>query len=532
MPLNFRSKSLGVIFFWLAMLPCVSAADDTPLFKAPFPTLVDVPLIKTGDLEPVVARQVKGFQNALQQFRFVGEENTAELGTAYGLLGQVYHAYKWMASARRCYLNAAALDPHAFRWQYLLALAELDQGNSEEAEAAFRRAATLNPNYVATYIRLGEVRLQFNDHQGAEKEFQKAFALAPETPAAQVGMGHVYQLRKEYGKALEAFAKALKQVPVASKVNYNIAMTYRAMGKTDEARTFMAKAGKVGIRPVDPLLDDVERLQRGERVLMQQGHAAFSASQYQSAAALYQRVLKTNPENVAAMINLGTCLGVLGDINAAVENYRAALVLEPKNVTANVNLGKLFADAQQWDMARQHIKTALDIQPEDLEVQFQFANVLTELGEFEQALAIYRSLEEKEPGNPAIANNTTRLLVKANRYGDALTALEGYRGRFPDEPQLAYLHAQILVGHPSLSERDGKRALDIAGQMLQKTNQLRFVETIAMAYAELGDCEKAAEWQAKVVATIRESDSVQGLDQAQRQLTYYQKGGNCAIQGQ
>jgi len=524
-------KSLGAVYLAIAIFAGSMAADDTPLFKGPLPELLDVPLIKTGDLETVVARQVKSFQNSLRQFSKSGKDNPAELGTAYGLLGQVYHAYKWMASARRCYANAAKLDPNSFRWHYLLAMAELDQGDVEKAESEFRLAAELDPDYMATFVRLGNIRLQFDDHEGAELEFKKAFELDPNTPAAIVGMGKVYQVRKEYEKALAAFGQALKQVPAASKVNYFIAMTYRDMGKRDEARAFLDRAGKVGIRPKDPLLDDVERLQRGERVVMQQGQAAFSAGQYQSAAELYHRVLKTNSENVPALINLGTCLGLLGDANGAADYFQKALELEPENVTANYNLGKLLAGAQKWDLALNFLKKAAEIQPQDLEIQFNLANALGEADKFDEAMAIYRALEKKEPGNPNIATNTARLMIKVQRYDEALAALEAYRGRFPDNPQLAYYHAQLLVVHPKLSMRDGKRALDISLQMLQKTNQLNFVETIAMAHAELEDCEKAAEWQAKVVAAIRDSDSVQGLDQAQRQLTRYQQG-NCRTPGQ
>ncbi len=72
--------------------------------------------------------------------------------------------------------------------------------------------------------------------------------------------------------------------------------------------------------------------------------------------------------------------------------------------------------------------------------------------------------------------------------------------------------------------RDGKKALELALKACEATDykQAHILSTLAAAYAETGDFEKAREWSKKTVELATEEDNPQ-LDQLKQELESYQK---------
>lgn len=508
------------------------AADDTPRYKGPFEDLVEIPLMKTDSLEAMVAKQIKGYQKSLLRLGQLEPADPVAMGRAYGILGQAYHAYEWIAPARRCYLNAAQLNPQAFSWQYLLGLTEMEMGNTLEAEANFKKALEIRPDYHAASIHLANLYLNSGQASKSEELFKAVLEANPNSPAAWVGLGRTYQDLKDHQKALESFANAAKLAPSALKINYYVAMTYRQMGETETARKFMKRAGKTGVTPVDPLLADVKRLQRGENVFIQRGQRAFAAGNYEKAANFFQLALNSNANSIPARINLGTCLGVMGQAEEAIKQFQAALSKDPKNVTAHFNLGKIYAAGGQHETAITHFDYAIAEKTDDLDFFMNKAYSLSAMGRDDQAMSIYTSIDEQMPEYVAAPVAIVNLLLKQKKFDETLVALGNYRQRFPSDARLGQYQAQLLVGHPSLAKRDGKKALEIALQLVEAVKSPLYMQTVAMAYAEIGKCERAAKWQEKALEMFREANAANYVPHAEKQLKNYQKGGDCRIPGQ
>jgi len=515
-----------------AMLSIAFASDDTPILKAPRDGLVDVPLLKTDALEEVVGRQVRSFQKALENILNANHSDPEVLGRAYGLLGQVYLAYSWHAPARRCFLNAAALDQEAFPWQYLLGMVEIEMGNTDEGEACFQRAAALRPDYLATYIRLGDIRLQFHDALGALEHYQHVLNADDTASAAWLGVGQARYILKEYEASLAAYQKSATLTPSATKVNYFMAMTYRAMGQEETARAYLARAGKVGVKPKDALMEDIDNMQRGERVYMQKGQAAFSAGQYPDAAKMYELALKSNPESIPARVNLASCLALIGRLDEAVAQFQAALVQKPDNFTAHYNLGRIFAGQGKLNEAESHLTQAVALNPDDLELQLNLAKLLGAKGKHTEAVALFEQLEKKAPDTSSIPVAKLTFYLENKAYDLALDLLPAYRKKFPTDAQLAHFEVQLLVGHPKFSRRDGQRALTIALQLLESQKSPVNFENVAMAHAELGRCDRAARWQEQAVELYSKAQLKEAQALAEKQLQLYQSQKECRIPGQ
>jgi tetratricopeptide (TPR) repeat protein len=137
----------------------------------------------------------------------------ATLSDAYGKLAQVYQAYSLTAAAWESYLNANQLAPADFRWIYLLAKLDQQQGRFDEAIIKFRNARTLKPVYVAVPVNLGNIFLELNRLDEASDSFKAALQIDPNNPAAHYGLGQVAMSRRDYATAVGHFEKTLQQVP-------------------------------------------------------------------------------------------------------------------------------------------------------------------------------------------------------------------------------------------------------------------------------------------------------------------------------
>ena len=66
----------------------------------------------------------------------------------------------------------------------------------------------------------------------------------------------------------------------------------------DKARAHLQQRGKVGIKPGDPLVDELPALKTGERVFLLRGHMAFRAGRYDAAVEAFRAALAARPESV------------------------------------------------------------------------------------------------------------------------------------------------------------------------------------------------------------------------------------------
>jgi hypothetical protein len=76
--------------------------------------------------------------------------------------------------------------------------------------------------------------------------------------------------------------------------------------------------------------------------------------------------------------------------------------------------------------------------------------------------------------------------------------------------------------------RDGERALDLAERAYAAGQTLGHGETMALALAQAGRCEDAAEWQAQLVEVARNAGAADLVPVYERDLERYRGGAPCA----
>ena len=435
--------------------------------------LVELRSPDLSNLEESVREQIIAAQAAL------AKSPPPALSEEYGKLGELYHAYSLFAAARDCYLNANQLAPKDFRWIYLLAKLDQQEGRFDDAIRRYRAARTLRPDYIAVPVNLGNIFLELNRLDEARESFTAALEIDKNNAAAHYGLGQVAISKHNYSDAIDHFETTLAQVPGANRVHYSLAMAYRGLGDADKAKAHLAQQGSVGVRVADPLLDGLQDLITGERVYLARGKVAFEARRYADAVNEFRKAVASKPDSVTARINLGAALTQVGDVNGAVQQFEEALRLEPGSVNAHYNLAVLLAGQNKHEPAIMHLRSVLSTDENDLNARFLLARELKNAGRLDDALGEYA--------------------------------------------RMAYL----LAAAPEPELRSGARALEFAQTAYNSTKAPPHAAVVALALAELGRCSEAAEWQRSAIASSVQAGNTDLTAKLREDLNLYANIQSC-----
>ena len=214
-------------------------------------------------------------------------------------------------------------------------------------------------------------------------------------------------------------------------------------------------------------------------------------------------MVRQNPDDAQARLNLARAHFNLAttrlredDRGGALEHFRHALEHDDALAPAHLNAAKLLATA----------------------------------GRLTDALPHFARVRELEPDHPTARLAEATALMMLGRFADAKKVLEEAVTRQPDEAATAHALARLLAAAPEPSLRDAKRSLALISRLLQTATVPSYVETQAMAMAELGRFEDAVARQRSVLAELRRRGRAADAERAARNLARYQRGLACCAE--
>jgi tetratricopeptide (TPR) repeat protein len=509
------------------ILLVAQAMPDSGVLQAPRKDLAALRWPDLTKLEAGVREQVTTLQNELTATAKDARASDAVLSEAYGKLGRIYHAYSLTAPARDCYLNASVLAPKDFRWIYLLAKLDQQEGRFDDAIRRYQAVRALRPDYMAAPVNLGNVFLELNRLDDAHENFEAALAIDRDNPAANYGLGQVAMARRNYADAVKRFEKTLAAVPSATRVHYSLAMAFRGLGQTENARAHLAQQGTVGVRVSDPLVDSLQELVQGERLFLSRGKVAFEAQRYAEAAVEFRKAVAAKPDSVTARVNLGAALVQLADLKGAVEQFSEAISIEPRNANAHYNLAVILARQNKHDEAIEQLRSALSIDPQDLAARFLLAQELSKSDRADEALAEYSRVVEADANNETALLEQVKLLWRKGQFKQALDALEKGHAQYPQKGRTVVLLSYLLVASPELPLRNGARAVELAQSVYKTTGTLQHGVLVALALAESGRCNEAFDWQRQAIAAAEQQNKTDVLAKLRTDLKRYEGVQTC-----
>ncbi|MGE5232501.1 MAG: tetratricopeptide repeat protein [Acidobacteriota bacterium] len=470
------------------------ALAGPPAPDAPSPSAaVGDPEVRFPDKAPFEKSVGEQMRAAEDNLRAVLGQEPAPAGAAqaFGELGLLYQAYGLSDLAAACLRNAQRLEPQAARWEHGLGLVEQEAGRADAAAAAFERALALDRQDLAAWVYLGEIRRQRGDSAAAQDAARRALAIDTGSPAGHALLGQAALDRRDFRTAVAEFQEALRGAPDANRLHYLLAMAWRGLGDSARAADELGQAGPVGVRPRDPMRDEIESQRKGERVHLARGKTAYRNGRYAEAAEAFRAALAARPESVEARVDLAAALVAQGERATAIDLLRAAAGIDPRDGTARLNLGVLLVEAGAYAEAVPHLRAAVAALPADAEAERTLGRALRESGQLEDALAAYTRATALDPGDEAGRLGEAETLVRLERYSAARERLEAGLRALPRSGLLMHGLARLLAACPDATVRDGGRAIELAKPVFEAQPTALHAETLAMAYAEAGQCADA-----------------------------------------
>jgi tetratricopeptide (TPR) repeat protein len=86
-----------------------------------------------------------------------------------------------------------------------------------------------------------------------------------------------------------------------------------------------------------------------------------SLNQWEIARTLYRQVLEKEPDNTAALINLGAYAFLKGDFNGAIQSFSKAAAVDPRSAAAQYDLSQAYSGAYMFDEQKAALAKAQEI---------------------------------------------------------------------------------------------------------------------------------------------------------------------------
>jgi protein O-GlcNAc transferase len=268
-----------------------------------------------------------------------------------GALGKVLHAWEQWDAAHGAYRRAQALAPGAFEWHYLDAVVLQRQARPIDAAAQLEAALKVSPNYLPAQIKLAESLLDGGKLDESQQRFT-ALTNPDSAPAAAFGLGRIAATQGRHAAAVEHFQRAIALFPEFGSAHYALALSYRALGRRDEAQAALERHGRYGARwpaVADPALAAVTTLRDDPGALLQRGVKLADGGDVDGAIAAHEAALKLDPSLAQGHANLIALYGRQRNFAKADEHYRAVVALGVNVADAHYDFGVLLGMQQRWD---------------------------------------------------------------------------------------------------------------------------------------------------------------------------------------
>ncbi|MFM9266345.1 tetratricopeptide repeat protein [Tychonema sp. BBK16] len=264
-----------------------------------------------------------------------------------------------------------------------------EEGNLEEAIAAYRRAIELNPDLSWSHHNLGEALAKLGKLDEAITAYRRAIELNPDFSWSYHHLGDALDRQEKWEEAVAAFRKATELNADHFGSYCGLGQSLVKLGRLDEAIAAYRQASIVNpeIDWIHGCIADILQ-QRRELDL-------------QEAIASYRRALQLNPNDVQA--------------------YRNLLNIQPDNFEVYLDLGNALAKQGDWRGAINTYQRAIKLNSQEALVHNLLGEALEQLGDLEAAVVSYRRAIELHP-----------FFMSDEQLGKALAKLS-YLEQFPPD---------------------------------------------------------------------------------------------------
>jgi tetratricopeptide (TPR) repeat protein len=427
-----------------------------------------------------------------------------DLAAAYGGVGELLLAARYLDDAEPALRNARELAPRDPRWPYYLAHLYRMRGALDQAAASFREVLAERPDDAAARIWLAGIYIDQGRHEDAQPLLDAELQRDPQSTAAPFHLGRPALARRDFPRAVSLLETAVRHDPAAGALHYPLAMAYRGAGRPAdaEAQLRLRDQRNSEVTPPDPRMDQLADLLAGPQAFEVRGTEALNRGEWTKAVASFRQGVDVAPDNPLLHHRLGTALFMTGSVEDAEREFGEALRRSPGYAPAHYSLAVLLESRGRDAEAVDRYAAAVRYQPTYVQARLRLAGVLRRSGRVGDALEQCEEIMRIDPRWRMRPIELAHAGAVAP-YAEARDRLVAGMRAFPDHPGFPRALARVLAAAPDDRVRDGRRALALADDLLRTDQSTDVGETVAMALAETGRFTEAAGLQRDLIAAAR-----------------------------
>ena len=284
---------------------------------------------------------------------------------------------------------------HAEGWFNLGVVAER-QGKPEAAADHYRRAIQAKPTLKAAYENLAVIMENAGDRAGAEEQYKNVLRAYPADAGARARLAEIYRAGGDNERALELAREALLRDPKNLTAHKVVAKIHLDRGE-------LALARLVAMRGIGHDPGDAQLVFLMGEIREKEGDAPAALRRYKQAVQLRE-------DHLPARAKLAADALTHRDFAEAATHYEAILRHQPQNAAARLDLAIALRGMGKVDEALAAYQQVMQEAPHDPRPAYGIANILhRHKDQPEQALVLYREF---------ISGNATNLPAEHPVFAD------------------------------------------------------------------------------------------------------------------
>ena len=282
------------------------------------------------------------------------------------------------------YKKALELEPNNSLIYSEMAESYARNNKVREASETANKAIQIDADNIEAHKLLSTIYLQIIGRANAQQppsvdtintaihEFEEIVRIDPSERQSFLMLGRLYQIKGDRDKATDIYKTFLGIEPGSEEGVTALAKPHMDAGNYKEA---------VGL-----LEAFVKRSPESDGALQTLGEAYSELQEYGKAADAYKRAAELDPDDIEIKKAEAQALFLSDQIDAAAALYQDLVKAEPEDGIALLRLGQIYRRQMKYDLARQNLQKAAQAFPDSIETQFNLVLLDRDEGLLQEAL--------------------------------------------------------------------------------------------------------------------------------------------------